>query len=120
MSDSSTGKTANKVPPNQGDKITWSTDLFKPLLTLAEIEGSGPAFQDESVQRRMMLVVLTKTPTELFEIGQKDPDTFTELFQIAGDYLARMETALELATAGRARLYITAERLVDEMTEGAK
>lgn len=115
MSDSTSNNTGNKVPSNPDGKIQWSTDLFTPILTLEQIEESGQAFQDESVQRRMMLVVLTKTPLELFDIAQKDPDTFTELFQIAGDYLGRMETALELATTAHARIYVTAEKLVDDM-----
>jgi hypothetical protein len=104
MSDLNTGTSANKAPSNQADKIEWSANLFEPLLTLEQIQESKPAFQDEAVKRRMMLVVLTKTPEELLQIAQNDPDTFTEIFEMAGEYLERMEMALELATAAHARV----------------
>ena len=83
---------------------------FTPALTFEEIQ-SHEKNNDININRRVTMLVLTKSYDELAQLAVDDEETFLKIFETAASYKEYLEAALNLTTSALARMNMVANDL---------
>ena len=83
---------------------------FTPTLSIEEIR-QHESNNDININRRMTMLVLTKSYDELAQLATDDETTFLQLFETAASYTNYLQSALDLSKDVLARMKIVADGL---------
>ncbi|MFV5482551.1 hypothetical protein [Acinetobacter towneri] len=83
---------------------------FTPTLSIEEIR-QHESNNDININRRMTMLVLTKSYDELAQLATDDEAVFLQLFETAASYTNYLQSALDLSKDVLARMKIVADRL---------
>lgn len=83
---------------------------FTPTLSIEEIR-QHESNNDININRRMTMLVLTKSYDELAQLATDDEAVFLQLFETAASYTNYLQSALDLSKDVLARMKIVADGL---------
>lgn len=83
---------------------------FTPTLSIEEIR-QHESNNDININRRMTMLVLTKSYDELAQLATDDEAVFLQLFETAASYTNYLQSALDLSKDALARMKIVADGL---------
>lgn len=83
---------------------------FNPTLSIEEIR-QHESNNDININRRMTMLVLTKSYDELAQLATDDEAVFLQLFETAASYTNYLQSALDLSKDVLARMKIVADGL---------
>jgi len=76
---------------------------FTPALSIEEIQNHE-SNNDININRRVTMLVLTKSYDELAQLAIDDENTFLQIFETAVSYTEYLKSALDLSTSVLARM----------------
>ena len=83
---------------------------FTPTLSIEEIR-QHESNNDININRRITMLVLTKSYDELAQLATDDEAVFLQLFETAASYTNYLQSALDLSKDVLARMKIVADGL---------
>ena len=84
---------------------------FEPVMTKEQLETAFDVFNSHAAIIRLALTILTKTPQELIDGYQANPDAFTRLLEDVGAVEGYMPTLQELLGSAFSRLMVVGGHL---------
>lgn len=81
------------------------SEAFEPVFSAETVKQRESYFNGMEVNRRIAMMLLTRTQAELAESAKNSPDVMLETIEALSGYLTHLEEMRQCADAARARVF---------------